>query len=151
MWYTHCSAHLGMDIHLPGSGEIKKRWCYWGKKKRGEIQVCWGGFRWLVSDASVLCLTSIFWFEREKEAAGSVLPLPIVPARLSCWHLLAESERERISLSCCCACTKFCASRINQDVSHLCNVEVLNLHMGCEKRLFDQRFRLCADFFFNSS
>lgn len=87
---VHCSAYRGVETHLPGSSEIKKCWCCWGKKRA--IEVFWGIFRWLVSEASALCLTSIFCSEREKGAAMSVLPLPVIPALLCCWCLLAESE-----------------------------------------------------------
>lgn len=149
---VHCSAYQGMETHLPGSSEIKKCWCCWGKKR--EIEVFWGIFRWLVSEASALCLTSIFCSEREKGAAMSVLPLPIIPALLCCWCLLAESEGGKNTFS-CSVLTKFCVSRIHWEVSHhLCTMNVLNLHVGCGKRLFDQRFRLCAEaefFFFKHS
>lgn len=111
---VHCSAYQGMETHLPGSSEIKKCWCCWGKKR--EIEVFWGIFRWLVSEASALCLTSIFCSEREKGAAMSVLPLPIIPALLCCWCLLAESEGGKNTFS-CSVLTKFCFKNTLRSVS----------------------------------
>lgn len=122
------------------------------KKKERLRFLGFGFFRCLVSEASLLCLTSIFCSEREERATVSVFPLPIIPALLCSWHLLIESEGgKKYPFLFLCTHQVLCFSRINQEVSHhLCTMEVLNLHMGCRKGLFDQKFRLCADadFFF---